>query len=157
MLPQTANKPAWLVYVTGSIGALAVAGLLISIIGHINSKSSSTGGGIGYSSSGSSRARDAQRKADLRSVKNALETYYNDQDPGSYPSGDYSGLSKVLVSGYLPSLPQDPLPPRKYSYKPSPDGCTNDCTSFALTATLENKNDESATDSNGTYEIDSIN
>ncbi len=66
--------------------------------------------------SGPQRARDAQRKADMRAVKNALETYYNDQTAGGfYPnvagasaSARYTALGAVLVTGYLPSLPSDP-------------------------------------------------
>ncbi len=74
--------------------------------------------------SGPQRARDAQRKADIRGIKNALETYYNDQTAGGkYPnivsttgitddftvfSDGTNGLKSVLVTSYLPSMPQDP-------------------------------------------------
>ncbi len=69
-------------------------------------------------SSGPKRARDAQRKADMRGVKNALETFYNDNN--SYPvqttTASTTGLTATalinattgIVTNYLPALPCDP-------------------------------------------------
>lgn len=85
-------------------------------------------------------SRDAQRKSDLRAVKNALETYYNDVT--GYPPGTYSTLGKYLVTTYIPSMPADPTAGRSYTYTPSPKGCKADaCTQYVLDATLENTND----------------
>lgn len=108
--------------------------------------------------SGPKRARDAQRKTDLRAVKNALETYYNDNN--SYPTGAYSGLGSTLVTAYLPSLPSDPKNAGAYvySYTPSPAGCAaGACTSYVLTAHLENTNDAQITTPPDTYSINSVN
>lgn len=64
--------------------------------------------------SGPRRARDTQRKADLRGLKNALEVYYNDNN--SYPTQTAAAtdflssdtLVTALVSNYAPSIPCDP-------------------------------------------------
>ena len=61
--------------------------------------------------SGPKRARDAQRKSDLRAVKNALETYYNDNTLGgsaSYEPDLWDGFATKLPS----AKPTRPLPPR---------------------------------------------
>lgn len=93
--------------------------------------------------SGPKRARDAQRKSDMRAVKNALETYYNDNNV--YPPGAYAGLGTFLVNAYIPSMPTDPKTGNTgYEYAPSPNACDNsgtNCTSYALTAHLENNKD----------------
>ncbi len=67
------------------------------------------------------KARDAQRKADLREIQVALEMYYADN--GFYPKvnkfGDKnSGLIKELMeAGYISKEYKDPLDPtRKYCY-----------------------------------------
>ncbi|OGD71176.1 hypothetical protein A3A84_02320 [Candidatus Collierbacteria bacterium RIFCSPLOWO2_01_FULL_50_23] len=54
-----------------------------------------------------SRARDVQRKSELRQIQNALELYKNDQFPQSYPDNAI-GLSAALVSAYMERLPVDP-------------------------------------------------
>lgn len=108
--------------------------------------------------SGPKRARDAQRKSDLRAVKNALETYYNDNT--SYPAGNYAGLSTYLVTSYIPSLPQDPKSGNPaYVYTPSPSGCAaGACTSFVLQGTLENtKDSQIKSGTTQTYEVTSVN
>ncbi len=101
------------------------------------------------SPAGAGQVRDAQRKADLRATRNALETYYN--DAGYYPSGNYSGLKKILVPGYLDSLPTDP---GSGSYIYSPANCAaTKCGGFTITATLETKTDPSYP----TYKVTSVN
>src|SRR3954468_8285820 len=78
--------------------------------------------------SGPQRARDSQRKSDLRNIKTALETYYNDNN--SYPpaggttcSPDASGcLGGVLTAGttpYMKTVPKDPKGTQNYTYHPS--------------------------------------
>jgi type II secretion system protein G len=97
--------------------------------------------------SGPARARDTTRKSDLRAVKNALETYFNDNN--TYPGGNYSGLSGVLVTNYLPSLPHDPKCPSgtcssgqsDYVYTPG-SGNSN----YTLEAQLENSTDSQIND-----------
>lgn len=89
-------------------------------------------------SSGPKRARDSQRKTDLRTVQGALEQYYADNS--AYPTGNYAGLSAVLAPDYTKTVPTAPNP-GSYTYTPSPAGCTTACTGYALTATLENTKD----------------
>ncbi len=119
------------------------------------------------------RARDATRKNDLRNIKTALETYYNDNN--SYPSAQaLSGASSctpsasnclgtVLSSGstpYMKTVPNDPKAGQNYNYAPSPSGClAGACTSYVLTATLENTNDPQGKSVGGAwvYEVDSAN
>lgn len=101
--------------------------------------------------------RDVTRKNDLASDKTALDTYYNDFN--SYPGGDYSGLGKVLVPNYLPSMPLDPKAGQSYVYTPSPAGCTpttTACASYTLDATLENgKDPDIKAGTTNTYQITS--
>lgn len=108
--------------------------------------------------SGPKRARDAQRKSDMRAVKNALETYYNDNN--SYPAGDYSGLGTYLVNAYIPTMPTDPKSGNTgYAYTPAPSGCAaGACTSYVLNATLENtKDSQIKSGTTNTYEVTSTN
>jgi type II secretion system protein G len=91
-----------------------------------------------------SRARDAARKADLKSLQTALRMYYN--DVGSYPSQKPSpGAS--FASGntvYMNVVPDDPLPDQDYNYQYVSDD------SFTLTACLENQSDTACDkDTNG--------
>jgi len=50
------------------------------------------------------RARDTQRKFELKQLQNALELYKNDQNPQAFPEN----LSS-LVSTYIKELPRDPI------------------------------------------------
>ncbi|HSX48546.1 MAG TPA: prepilin-type N-terminal cleavage/methylation domain-containing protein [Candidatus Nanoarchaeia archaeon] len=88
-------------------------------------------------SSGPKRARDSQRKSDLRTVQSALEQYYADKN--AYPSGNYAGLSAILTPDYAKTVPTAPNP-GSYTYTPT---CSTTCTSYTLTATLEYNKDAS--------------
>ena len=115
--------------------------------------------------SGPQRARDSQRKSDLRNIKTALETYYNDNN--SYPTAggasctpNASGcLGTVLTGGstpYMKTVPNDPKGGQNYTYTPSPASCAaGACVSYTLTATLENDKDKDA--QSGTYTVNSAN
>lgn len=97
-----------------------------------------------------SRARDSQRKSDLRSVETALRLYYNDN--GSYPANNVSGeimgcsagVSKctwgsewaVGTTVYMSKLPKDPLDSQLYKYQAD---SAND--TFTLSSCLENESD----------------
>ena len=72
-----------------------------------------------------SRARDAERKSELRQIQTAIEIYRS--DTGSFPPNknpgaiyhDYNAdfLSELISAGYLPAKPTDPQSPtRVYSY-----------------------------------------
>lgn len=81
------------------------------------------------------RARDSQRKADLKTIQQSLELYYGSQPAAAYPT-TAQGLS-TLSPNYLKVIPQDPkssnLP---YCYSSS--GIT-----YTLYANLENSSDTS--------------
>lgn len=83
---------------------------------------------------GPAQARDAQRKADLRMVQNALETYYNDNN--YYPSGTFSSISSPLVPEYIPGkMPKDPA---GASYVYTPSQCSSSrCQKYVLQANME--------------------
>lgn len=95
------------------------------------------------------RARDAQRKSDLRSIAAGLRLYYNDK--GTYPANDSSG--EILGCGaagtsvctwgqswtvgttvYMQVVPGDPLTGQTYQYAGAGD-------TFTLSSCLENKSD----------------
>ena len=105
---------------------------------------------------GPQRARDSQRKSDLRNVKTALETYFNDNN--QYPSSaNYAALSTPLTPTYIKTLPVDPKGGTTaapiYTYTATCSGTPSTCTSYALTATLENTNDPQGP----TYTVNSVN
>lgn len=68
------------------------------------------------------RARDARRKADIRTYRTLMESYYSDYN--RYPlacSGDdvgcdVSNLTAFLVSTYISKVPTDPLGTNEYQY-----------------------------------------
>lgn len=102
-----------------------------------------------------SRARDSERKSDLRNIQTALRLYYNDK--GVYPASDSSfnilgcgsgGASACTWGGewtvgsttYMKNLPNDPLPDQSYSYQ-----LGSDTDSYTLFACLENSSDTGGT------------
>ncbi len=103
------------------------------------------------------RARDAQRKSDLRQIQSALELYRADQ--GSYPTtSSLSGPNSVgncdsgtsikspnncSVSTYMTTVPKDPMGSLYFNsgnYYFSGDGTT-----YTLGACLENASDSQGT------------
>lgn len=100
-----------------------------------------------------SRARDAERKSDLKNLQTALRLYYNDRvtfprDDGAYQikgcnsyslptSCAWGGVWAVGSVSYMSKLPIDPLPSQSLRYESS----TTD--SFTLSACLENTSDTS--------------
>ena len=86
-----------------------------------------------------SRARDAERKSDMRSIQTALRLYYNDNL--SYPVSDTVpwGSAWKASNGtvYMSTVPQDPLSPAQvYNYTVGTDTDT-----YTLSACLENASD----------------
>lgn len=96
------------------------------------------------------KARDAQRKSDLRNIKAAIELYYSDQKPNEYVIADTgvriddSDAHAQLALGanradYMKTMPKDP--------GGHPTGQTegyfyaSDGAAFGLAASLENVND----------------
>lgn len=100
--------------------------------------------------SGPARARDSQRKADMRTIKTALETYYNDNN--YYPVS----LS-VLAEGttpYIKTLPTDPKTKEAYVYTTTGNPPSN----YLIKVTLENNGDKDAkSGTTNIYEINSSN
>ncbi|HSX08902.1 MAG TPA: prepilin-type N-terminal cleavage/methylation domain-containing protein [Candidatus Saccharimonadales bacterium] len=81
------------------------------------------------------RARDAQRKSDLRQLQSALELYR--ADVGTYPAAPLAACGTALTSGgttYIQKIPCDPSTKASYIY-------TTTGTTYTLTACLENTND----------------
>lgn len=86
------------------------------------------------------RARDAQRKSDLRNIQTALRLYYNDE--GGYPTEATLNLVWGTAwsnggSVYMNLVPKDPLSPAQdyvYTY--------TDSDNYTLRACLENKSDD---------------
>lgn len=67
------------------------------------------------------KARDAQRKSDLKQIQNALEVYYNDY--GKYPAGNSGNNYEIdgIVWGtswtpYMDTFPKDPASAKNYMY-----------------------------------------
>lgn len=81
------------------------------------------------------KARDAQRKSDLKQIQSALELYRSDN--GAYP-GSLPACGNALLSGsttYMQKIPCDPLSKNSYSY-------TAGTPPYKLSACLENSNDQ---------------
>lgn len=89
------------------------------------------------------RARDGQRKSDLRQIQAALEIYRADQ--GSYPSSLASGTSIQSPDGktiYMQDVPWDPLDAKLGTGTYRFQYCFyNSNAQYALRACLENTND----------------
>lgn len=124
---------------------IAIIGILTGLVG-------------GNYLSSRARARDAERKNDLRQVQSALEMYHNDN--GRYPvATDHSGNSGIGTfrwgvdpftnvntevpadshpeTIYMPILPGDPaMPGAQYHYEVNPAR-----TKYRLCAYLENEED----------------
>ncbi len=89
------------------------------------------------------RARDTQRKSDVRQLQKALELYKQDQSPVAYPLDatwvSITCASPWTVSGiiYMNKFPCDPLSALRYSYTRNP----SDSTRYTLYACVENKSD----------------
>lgn len=105
------------------------------------------------------RARDAQRKSDLRQIQKALELYKLDQTQAIYPtpagSGSYFYLSSSGIgwsgsnaSVYMNKVPVDPnkIVNPNYYYKSPKNGSTDNGT-YDLCACLENSADPDPNDS----------
>jgi general secretion pathway protein G len=92
-----------------------------------------------------SRARDVQRKADLRQLQSAFELYRSEDASGQYPAALpacgaalKNALNTII---YMTKAPCDPLAPttQKYNYLPAGSNST-----YTLWACLENVNDQQA-------------
>jgi prepilin-type N-terminal cleavage/methylation domain-containing protein len=99
------------------------------------------------------RARDAQRKSDLKNIQTALRLYYNDK--GKYPAASSARIAGCGLQGitacawgdpwtvgnttYMSTLPKDPLDDGVTNmYRYASSGSDN----YTLSACLENKSDD---------------
>ena len=86
------------------------------------------------------RARDAQRKSDLRNIQTGLRLYYNDNSgypPKAEMDAAWGTLWTKNGATYMNILPKDPLSPTQdyiYTY--------TDSENYILKACLENKSDD---------------
>lgn len=94
------------------------------------------------------RARDAQRKSDIKQLQKALEMYKDDQTILAYPA-DFSAMTcdalwsnGVTNAVYMSKFPCDPLSTSgsvvKYTYTRN----AGDSLKYTLYACLENKSDQ---------------
>lgn len=93
------------------------------------------------------RARDTQRKSDLRQLQSALEMYRSDSVDGLYPlTADITscGEDVPLESTGQVYMKEIPCDPSGGGYDYVSDGLT-----YTITACLENEADSQAEDSNG--------
>lgn len=89
------------------------------------------------------KARDANRKSDLRSIKSALEVYYSDQKPNVYlvaaTAVEATAANTGLSASYIKNVPEDPTNPTgagAYMYQTDAAGAN-----YAVFCVLENAND----------------
>ena len=85
------------------------------------------------------RARDVERKSDLRQIQSALELYK--ADVGTYPASPLPGCDLPLTangSTYIQKIPCDPMKGSGYVYT----YVSNSPTEYSLVACLENVNDQ---------------
>jgi len=87
------------------------------------------------------RARDTQRKSDLKQIQKAFEMYRQDQSPPSYPPSLPAAGSEFSDNGniYMSKFPTDPSPGKQYYYS-----VDNTTLTYTLCACLENQSDPDA-------------
>lgn len=89
-------------------------------------------------SSSREKARDARRKTELDSLRNALELYANANN-GKYPIKT-AGLNALKDAGYLDKVPADPKDGTPYVYentKCDGTGTQNNLLQYSIRAILE--------------------
>jgi general secretion pathway protein G len=94
------------------------------------------------------KSNDAKRKSDLEQMQRALELYY--QDNNKYPPSTGNKINNIswgsVWTGYMSSLPNDPIPSHHYVYV-----VTNTQQTYYLYANLERgKYDPQACNAMGT-------
>ncbi len=93
------------------------------------------------------RARDSQRKSDIRQLQKAMELFKQDQSPIAYPTdAAWTALTcgaawTVASVTYMNKFPCDPLLATRYTYVRNP----SDSTRYTLYACIENKSDTDST------------
>ena len=88
------------------------------------------------------RARDSQRKSDLRQIQKAYEMYKQDQTTPSFPTSlqtanqCFSSGANCTGNIYMNKFPTDPSPGKQYYYS-----VDNNTLTYTLCACLENSAD----------------
>jgi len=97
------------------------------------------------------RARDAQRKADMRQIQSAVELYRSDS--GSYPASLPACGSSLAFNGatYMRSIPCDPINASPYSYRYATAFSNS---AYTIANCLENINDQQKDSSNNPPRVD---
>lgn len=95
------------------------------------------------------RARDSQRKSDLKQIQKALEMYRQDQNPPLYPTASATNRFGTCnnpfgtTTVYMNKIPCDPLDLTPYYYSPN-----NNTLTYTLCACIENKADPESINGN---------
>lgn len=92
------------------------------------------------------RARDAQRKADLKQIQNAFELYKNDQNPQAYPTTE-NWKTALTAGNFMKKIPTDPTHDQVASW-PDISYTRNDVLDYDLVVCLENAADSDRDDVN---------
>jgi len=105
--------------------------------------------------SAQARGRDTDRKNELKNLQQRLETHFNDE--GEYPPGSDMAAAAAVI-GITSADAAQYTGPRNdvYTYTGTGTCDTNGCSSFTLSAVLENDKDPDANDS-GAYVLASVN
>ena len=107
MMKKIINHRSYIIYRAFTLIELLV---VVSIIGILTSLVMSN------MNSARERARDAQRKSDLRSIQTALRLYYNDANAFPEVLPAWGSEWKVGTTVYMNTLPDGPLPEEDYRY-----------------------------------------
>lgn len=89
------------------------------------------------------RARDSQRKSDLKQIQKAFELYKQNQSPISFPPDLPESGVEFNGSGntYMNKFPTDPSPGKEYYYS-----VDNDALTYTLCSCIENSADPDKTE-----------
>lgn len=87
------------------------------------------------------RARDVQRKSELKQIQNALELYKNDQFPQTYPTDAQYGANILVTAAYMGKLPVDPKEKVETGSWDGYDYTRTAALTYTLKACLENTSD----------------
>ncbi|MCL4375000.1 prepilin-type N-terminal cleavage/methylation domain-containing protein [Patescibacteria group bacterium] len=89
------------------------------------------------------RARDNQRKSDLKQLQKAMEMYRQDQTDSSYPASlpavDTTWTNAAGTTTYMNKIPKDPISGNAYYY--ARQRVVGDNLTYTLCACLENTAD----------------
>lgn len=119
--------------------------ITIAIVGVISA--------VGYTTyeNGQEKARDAQRKNDLRDIQNALQLYYQDNNlyptAGSGIKSNNASWDTLLSTDYIKTMPKDPKNTSTLFYRyDSPSGNLT----YTLSTDLESENPSAGCNSSQT-------